>query len=146
MADGRDYKRNESRGQQQTVNIKYYFQNVNLDELKADDITTATKQFSEELCRKDFKSNQLRKFYNEIMALKSKYQPPITDNQLKLDLAIFLSKIEYGKNKAKKEEKLSFEFYLKNIESIIKKVNNEKNFNNLITIMEAIVAYFPKQK
>lgn len=140
MANGR------YQGGRAEQNIIEHFANVNLDDLKKEDIVSAAKKFSEELSGKNFKINQLRKFYNEIMALKNRYNTKkLSDDQLKLDLAIFLSKIEYGKNKAKSGEKDSFAFYLKNIETLVNKTNNYNNFKNFVTIMEAIVAYFPKQ-
>jgi len=127
--------------------VTQHFANVNLQSLKKEDIASSAKNFSEELNGKGFKSNQLRKFYNEIMALKTRYQAKtsIDNEQLKLDLAIFLSKIEYGKNKAKQGEKDSFAYYLKNIETLVNKIDNYDKFKNFVTIMEAIVAYFPKQ-
>ena len=117
--------------------------NFSLKDLKAEHITENVKKFAQGV---GITSNQIRKYYNEIMALKNKYETQQPDNdKLKLDMAVFLSKIEYGKNKAKSNERSGFENYLSNIEELIKQINDYSDFKNFIIVMEAIVAYYPKQ-
>lgn len=120
-----------------------YFSNIDLNNLKANDITESVKEFTKEL---KMNINQVRKFYNEILALKNRYETEQPSSEkLQLDLALFLSKVEYGKNKARKEEKKGFEFYLKHIESLVNQIKEYKDFKNFLIIMEAILAYYPKQ-
>ncbi len=129
--------------------VRIYLQEINLDSLKKDDITEKVKNFAVTLGKSNFKSNQMRKYYNEILALKNKYETKKEEEinkTIELDIAIFLSKIEYGKNKAKKDEKDAFDLYQKNIEAIANNIKNYNQFKNFVTIMESIVAYYSEQQ
>lgn len=128
---------------------------IDLSKLKKEDITVTTKKFSEELSKdkkvqkfehKGFSSTQLRKYYNELMAIKRRTEKESDVEKLKLDLGIFASKVEYGVIKAKSNEKESFKFYRDNVVTLADKVDSIEKFRNFMTIMEAVVAYFPKTK
>ncbi len=120
---------------------------IDLKQLKKEDITNTAKSFSERLCNTEgFKSTQLRKYYNNLMALKSKYSGITSESRaIELDLGIFASKVEYGMIKNIKERN-AFKFYKDNVIGLSDKVKTGEQFKNFMIVMEAIVAYFPKQK
>ncbi len=119
---------------------------IDLAKLKKEDITQTVKAFSEELGnRKGFKTNQLRKYYNNLMALKSKHVNGSDFDSLALDLGIFASKVEYGVIKADRRDEEGFKFYKENIiVGLSDKIDSFEKFRNFMTVMEAVVAYFPK--
>ncbi len=119
---------------------------IDLQKLKKEDITKTARNFSEELAKEGFNSNQIRKYYNNLMALKNKYASGSDCNfdRLSLDLGIFASKIEYGLIKADKKTKKSFEFYRNAVVALTDKVDSFEKFKNFMIVMEAVVAYFPK--
>lgn len=136
--------RGNSQGAQQTPND--YLQNINLKNLTKENIVIDVKNFSETLgTNEKFTSNQIRKYYNDFLAIKNKYQNNFDKNKLQLDFGIFSSKIQYGVNKAKQKEKEGFKYYQRNIDKLLSQIEDEQTFKNLQIVMEAIVAYFPKQ-
>ncbi len=85
-------------------------------------------------------------FGDNLMALKSKYSGITSESRaIELDLGIFASKVEYGMIKNIKERN-AFKFYKDNVIGLSDKVKTGEQFKNFMIVMEAIVAYFPKQK
>ena len=83
--------------------------------------------------------NQLRKFYNEVLALQAKIKASSYEDVEAL-IAMLISKANYSKVRDK-NNKMLFEF----INHYVSNIKSEKDFDAFVTFFEAVIGFFPRK-
>ena len=115
------------------LNIKW----ITGDEEMGNEMIEWAKEKGEDLYKKQLTTSQIRKFYGEVKRIQADF------GKYKDDAPMLNAKLAYavGRKKGKKDGK-GIELFANTFEKAIKEGSNSKeNFNRLVKILEATVAY-----
>jgi CRISPR type III-A-associated protein Csm2 len=84
---------------------------------------------------------QLRKFYSEALALKSKMEEK-TFEEVEALVGMLISKANYSKVKSNFKNKVLFDF----IKSCVDAIHSAQDFYDFALFFEAILGFYPRQK
>jgi CRISPR type III-A-associated protein Csm2 len=88
----------------------------------------------------DVSYTQLRKFYSEALALKSRMEEK-TFEEVEALVGMLISKANYSKVKSNFKNKVLFDF----IKSCVDAIHSKQDFNDFVLFFEAVLGFYPRK-